>query len=195
MNSVASENTTASRDPGAGGSDDEHIVEALLEKGRLKEADLARARRLQEETGGSLLTLLGRLGLVSERDHAETVAAVLDLPLVNAKDAPELPPEASALSPKFMKQFHVVAVGEGDDFVEVLAADPQDPYVMDAVRLATGREPRPSVALRSEIDDLIERWYGTGRSAMGAIVETAEGEAAATWTMSSTCATWRPRRR
>jgi general secretion pathway protein E len=155
---------------------DERIVAALLDKGRLKEADLARARRLQEETGGSLLTLLGRLGLVSERDHAETVAAVLDLPLASAKDAPELPPENAALSPKFMKQFHVVAVAEGEGFVEVLAADPQDPYVMDAVRLATGREPRPKVALRSEIDDLVERWYGSGRSAMGAIVETAEGE-------------------
>ena len=69
---------------------------ALLAKGRLKDADLVRARRLQEETGGSLLTLLARLGLVSERDHAETCAEVLDLPLVSAKDAPELPPEAHA---------------------------------------------------------------------------------------------------
>jgi general secretion pathway protein E len=170
------ETAAAAADSAAPASADERIVAALLDKGRLKEADLARARRLQEETGGSLLTLLGRLGLVSERDHAETVAAVLDLPLASAKDAPELPPENAALSPKFMKQFHVVAVAEGEGFVEVLAADPQDPYVMDAVRLATGREPRASVALRSEIDDLVERWYGTGRSAMGAIVETAEGE-------------------
>ena len=30
--------------------------------------------------------------------------------------------------------------------------------------------------MRSEIDDLIERWHGQGRSAMGAIVETADGE-------------------
>jgi general secretion pathway protein E len=170
------ETAAAAADSAVPASADERIVAALLDKGRLKEADLARARRLQEETGGSLLTLLGRLGLVSERDHAETVAAVLDLPLASAKDAPELPPENAALSPKFMKQFHVVAVAEGEGFVEVLAADPQDPYVMDAVRLATGREPRPKVALRSEIDDLVERWYGSGRSAMGAIVETAEGE-------------------
>jgi general secretion pathway protein E len=174
MNAVLNEEGGEARPDGD--AVDERIVAALLDKGRLKEADLARARRLQEETGGSLLTLLGRLGLVSERDHAETVAAVLDLPLASAKDAPELPPENAALSPKFMKQFHVVAVAEGEGFVEVLAADPQDPYVMDAVRLATGREPRPKVALRSEIDDLVERWYGSGRSAMGAIVETAEGE-------------------
>jgi len=69
---------------------DERVVAALLAKGRLKDADLARARRLQEETGGSLLTLLARLGLVSERDHAETCAEVLDLPLVSIKDAADL---------------------------------------------------------------------------------------------------------
>jgi len=161
-----------STDPGT----DERIVAALLEKGRLKEADLGRARRLQEEAGGSLLSLLTRLGLVSERDHAETVAAVLDLPLVSAKDAPELPPEGVALTTKFMKQFHVCPVAETERSVEVLMADPQDSYLLDAVRLATQRDVRPLVALRSEIDDLVERWYGQGRSAMGAIIETAEGE-------------------
>lgn len=155
---------------------DERIVAALVERGRLKDADLARARRLQEETGGSLLGLLARLGLVSERDHAETASAVLGLPLASAKDAPELPPETTALSAKFMKQFHVVPVAERDNVLDVLVADPQDLYAMDAVRLATGRDVRASIALRSEIDDLIERWHGQGRSAMGAIIETAEGE-------------------
>ena len=155
---------------------DDRIVDALLHKGRLKDADLVRARRLQEETGGSLLSLLARLGLVSERDHAETVAEELKLPLVSVKDVPELPPEGVVLTAKFMKQFHVCAIAESDTVVDVLMADPQDDYTLDAVRLATGREVRPLVALRSEIDDLVERWHGQGRSAMGAIVETAEGE-------------------
>jgi general secretion pathway protein E len=155
---------------------DERVVEALLGKGRLKDADLVRARRLQAETGGDLLALLGRLGLVSERDHAETVAEVLDLPLVSAKDAPELPPDGVALTQKFMKQFHVCPLMETEQSVDVLVADPHETYIVDAVRLATGRDVRVHVALRSEIDDLVERWYGQGRSAMGAIVETAEGE-------------------
>ena len=64
------------------------------------------------------------------------------------------------------------------DRVEILLADPQDAYARDAVALATGKDVRASVALRSEIDDLIERWHGQGRSAMGAIVETADGEGA-----------------
>ena len=155
---------------------EDRIVQVLVDKGRLKEADLGRARRLQAETGGSLLALLSRLGLVSERDHAETVAEVTGLPLVSAQDAPDLPPDDVALSVKFMKQFHVCPRVSDAQAVELLMADPHDDYALDAVRLAIQRPLRLKVALRSEIDGLVERWYGQGRSAMGAIVETAEGE-------------------
>ncbi|MGN6224446.1 type II secretion system ATPase GspE [Pseudoxanthomonas sp.] len=154
------------------------MVDALLARGKLKDPDLARARRVQEETGGSLLSLLSRLGLVSERDHAETAAEVLGLPLVSVKELPELPPEATPLSVRFLKQFHVCPVGEDEAGVDLLVADPQDGYPVDAVQLATGKAVRRQVALRSEIDDLIERYFGQGRSAMGAIVENADGEAA-----------------
>ena len=157
-------------------SDGDRIVAALLEKGRLKETDLVRAQRLQEETGGELLALIARLGLVSERDHAEACADVLGLPLLAVKELPDLPPEGIELTLKFMKQFAAVPVGESEAHVAVLMADPQDAYTLDAIRLASQREIRPLVGLRSEIGDLIERWHGQGRSAMGAIVETAEGE-------------------
>jgi general secretion pathway protein E len=165
VDAVANEASEASA-----GSADDRVVEALLAKGRLKETDLARVRRLQEDTGGGLLALLSRLGLVSERDHAETSAAVLGLPLVAVRDLPDLPPEGFSLSTRFMKQFHVVPVAEDAERVDVLLADPQDTYVLDAVRLASGRDVRAAVAVRSEIDDLIERWHGQGRSAMGALL-------------------------
>ena len=170
MSAVLSDPTPASAD--------ELIVAALLQRGKLKEPDLVRARRLQEQDGGSLLALLGRLGLVSERDHAEACASEMNLRLRSARDVPELPPEEAALGIKFMKQFHVVAVAADASAVDVLMADPQDMYVMDAVRLATAREVRAAVALRSEIDELIERWHGQGRSAMEGIVDSADGEAA-----------------
>src|SRR4051794_27285046 len=117
MNAIVSDNPDrAELEAGAA----ERIVALLVEKGRPKEPDLARGRRLQEDSGGSLLSLLARLGLVSERDHAEAAAAVLDLPLVSAKDAPELPPEGTSLSVKFMKQFHVVPLAESIDTVDLL---------------------------------------------------------------------------
>ena len=156
---------------------DERVATLLLQRGKLKEADLGRARKLQEQDGGDLLVLLGRLGLVSERDHAEACAAEFGLPLRGTKDLPDLPPEDVALGVKFMRQFHLVPIAADAAHVDVLLADPQDGYPLEALRLATGREPRPAVALRGEIGELIERWHGQGRSAMDSIVESAEGEA------------------
>ena len=155
------------------------VIDTLLARNRLKDADLQRARRLHKETGGSVLSLLSRLGLVSERDHAEAVAEQLDLPLVSVKDLPDVPPDTTTLSIRFLKQFHVCPIGEDEQAIDLLVADPQEPYAIEAVQLASGKIVRPRVALRSEIDDLVERFFGQGRSAMGAIVENADGETSA----------------
>jgi general secretion pathway protein E len=156
---------------------EERIARQLLERGRLKEADLGRARRVHEESGGSLISLMTRIGLVSERDVAEATAEVLDLPLLNSRDFPESAPATLQLSLRFLKQMHVCPVAENETGIDLLVADPQDPYPVDAVRMATGRPVRLLVGVRSEVDDLIERLYGTGRSAMGTIVENlSEGE-------------------
>ncbi|HBD19384.1 MAG TPA: type II secretion system protein GspE [Arenimonas sp.] len=160
------------------GSDDLRIAAALSARGRLKDTDLARAQRLHAEAGGSLAALLVRLGMVSERDMAEAASEVLGLPLLAAKDCPDAPPPGVQLSLRFLKQQSVCPVGEGEGHVDLLVADPQDPYAAEAVALATGRAVRVNVGLRAEIADLIERYYGSGRSAMGAIVENLGDESA-----------------
>ncbi|MDE2085727.1 MAG: type II secretion system ATPase GspE [Xanthomonadaceae bacterium] len=157
---------------------DERICEHLVARGRLKEADLARARRLLEESGdGNLVPLLTRLGLVSEREMGESLADVLGLPLVAAKDCPETPPPNVQMSVRFLKQYHVVPIAETDTGVTLLMADPAETYPLQALALATGKSIEPKVGLPSEIDDLIERYYGQGRSAMGTIVENLSDEA------------------
>jgi len=157
---------------------DERICEHLVARGRLKEADLARARRLHEESGeGNLVPLLTRLGLVSEREMGDALSEVLGLPLLSAKECPETPPANVQMSVRFLKQYHVVPIGENDTTVSLLVADPADRYPMQAVELATGKNVELKVGFRSEIDDLIERYYGQGRSAMGTIVENLSDEA------------------
>ena len=157
---------------------DERICEHLVARGKLKEADLARARRLLEESGdGNLVPLLTRLGLVSEREMGDALAEVLGLPLIAAKDCPEVPPPNVQMSVRFLKQYHVVPIGETETNVTLLMADPAETYPLQALELATGKTIEPKVGLPSEIDDLIERYYGQGRSAMGTIVENLNDEA------------------
>ena len=157
---------------------DERICRFLVARGRLKENDLARGRRLHEEdpASGSLVSLLTRLGLVSEREMAEAVSELLHLPLLSAKEFPEAPPQNVQTSIRFLKHHHVCPIGESDDDVTLLVADPADEFPMHALKLATGRAVKLNIGLRSEIDDLIERYYGSGRSAMGTIVENLTDE-------------------
>ena len=51
------------------------LGELLVAHQKLADADLQRARRVQDSTGEGLDTLLVKLGLVSERDLAEAIAA------------------------------------------------------------------------------------------------------------------------
>ena len=159
------------------------LIDALLLRGRLKDADLVRARTLHAESGGSLLSLLVRLGLVSERDQAQVSADVLGVPLLDARQMPETPPsslvDALPVTLRFLKQFHVCPVSLDEQGLLLWQADVHDPYPCQAISLAMGLDVHPRVGQRSEIDDQIERWFGQGRSAMGAIVETADGEGAA----------------
>lgn len=148
------------------------VCALLVERGRLKESDLGRARRLHGETPeGTLTALLARLGLVSERDLADTWCELLEVPFMEARQAPELPPEGVEVSPRFLRQQHVVPVDGGDGEPALLVADPGDAYPRQAMELACGCPLALRVGLRSDIDDLIERYYGQGRSAMGTIVE------------------------
>ena len=157
----------------SGSALDERICQFLVAKGRLKETDLVRGRRLHEEDpSGRLVALLTRLGLVSEREMADAVAEIMGLPLMAAKDFPESPPPNVQLSTRFLKHHHVVPIGESETEVKLLIADPADHYPLEAIELATGRKVSLCVGLRPEIDDLIERYYGQGRSAMGSIVES-----------------------
>ncbi len=132
-----------------------------------------RARRVRQESpeDGSLSALLARLGLVSERVMAESTAELLDLPLKAVGDLPDTPPADVQMSVRFMKQHHLVPFDEDETGVDLLVADPADSYAIEAAQLAVGKPCRVAIALRSELDDVIERYYGQGRSAMGTIVE------------------------
>ncbi|MBM7123422.1 type II secretion system ATPase GspE [Dyella kyungheensis] len=160
-------------------ADETSLFRELLSRGRLKEVDLVRARRLHEESpDGTLTALMARLGLVSERDLAEAWSELLRTPLLSMRDAPDMPPAELDISARFLKQQHVVPVRVDEDGLGLVVSDPADPYPLQAIQLAAGRPVVMRIGLRSEIDDLIERYYGSGRSAMGTIVENLDGSAA-----------------
>ena len=133
---------------------------------------MKRAESYREQHGGDLVTLLVRLGLVSERDVAEAESDLLDLPLVRTADLPDEIPELPDISLRYLKQNLILPIAESNGDLTVVMANPRDEFARKALSMVSGKNIVLQVGVASEIENGIEKLLGGGRSAMGQIVES-----------------------
>ncbi|MGH8559037.1 MAG: type II secretion system ATPase GspE [Methylococcales bacterium] len=146
------------------------FAEELLKRGYLRESDLKRAMRLAEQSGDEKLpALLVKLGLVSEKDAASALSEVSGLPLISEQDCSDSSPFGDEISFKFLREYHVAGVKKEADGIVIAMADPFDDYVVQALSLAGNEDILKSVGIASEIDRVLERQFGSGKSLMGQI--------------------------
>lgn len=157
------------------------LAHHLLQAGLLDQAGLIRAQRLQEGSNDRLNLVLTRLALVTERDMAGAIAAVLGERLLNEADYPSEPPIERPLGVRFLKEMRVVPIAEVDGCLVLAMADPLDTYASHAIRMRLGCEVIPRVGVPADIEAAIDRWYAAGKSAVGQLVEDiSEGDDGAT---------------
>ena len=135
------------------------VIAHLLGHDKMTAGDLARARRLTDESGDSLLPLLVRLGLISERDMAGAMCEVMDLTLAEPSRFPSEPVREDLFTLRFLKDAKVLPLADEAHQLQVALANPCDDFVLAAVRMAAGKPLLPTVGLPSEIDSAIERLY------------------------------------
>ncbi len=150
------------------------LGEILVRAGKLRSPDLKRVLTLQKP-GESLAELLPRLGLAAERDVATGLSRLLGMPILDPHDYPDFAVPRIELSRRFLKSACVVPIGESEGQIAIAMADPRRQYALDAVKVACGKPVKPCLGLPSDIEAAIERCYGTGRSAIGQLVDDAGG--------------------
>ena len=133
----------------------------LLTENNIKEIDFVRAARVASDTGGeeSLVSLLIRLGMVSDRAMAEAVANIESLRLVEQADYPDEAVCSETLPPRFLKEHKVIPLSETDDCIELVVADPSADYPIQAVAMASAKKVNCSIGAQSEIQATIENLY------------------------------------
>ncbi|MCB1773535.1 MAG: type II secretion system ATPase GspE [Gammaproteobacteria bacterium] len=136
-----------------------NVGEILVEAGKLDTEQLERVRGLQAEGRGLLGPLLVQLGFVSERDLCTALAAGLGWPEAVREDYERPTDDDGSVSADFLHQYQAVPLAIGDDGVEVAIADPGDGFVLDALRLAYGRQLHPSIGRISDIQAALARHF------------------------------------
>lgn len=127
------------------------LGELLVATGKLSERDLQNALQAQQELGGYLGQVLVQLGVVAEADLMQVLSTQLGVPLLKAESFPEALPEVPGLLMHFMEAQCVCPVALKEQKLEVAMAVPQDAYVLKALKLSTGLEIVPMLALEADI--------------------------------------------
>ncbi|MGD0145056.1 MAG: type II secretion system ATPase GspE, partial [Rhizomicrobium sp.] len=161
-------------------SEHSNFARHLVAQGKLAEAALERAKRARADESERLEVVLTRLGLISERDLADTLAGYLELPLAAASEFPDAPILEDRLGRKFLRERHLVPIEDRADGIVIAMAYPLDAYATDAVRFAVGKPVLRKVAVPSDLDAAFERLYGDGKSAIRQIVDNTKDRASET---------------
>jgi general secretion pathway protein E len=121
----------------------------LVANGKLADAALERAERARADENERLEVVLSRLGLISERDLAQSLSAFLDIPLATSNDFPKAPIVEDKLGRKFLRERHLIPIDDHADAIVLAMAYPLDTYAVEAVRFAVGKQVLRKVAVPS----------------------------------------------
>ncbi len=151
-----SETSTSTPAPGQGMTDP--LCEFLMEHDRLKSNDLKRAVNYQEQHGGDLVTLLVRLGLVSELDVAEAEATCSNCRWCALRTCRMKCRNCPGISVRYLKQNLILPIAESNGDLIVVMANPRDEVCQQGtvhgqwqkhIDRRSGSRPRSKTVLRN----------------------------------------------
>lgn len=151
------------------------FLSTLKQRNKLTDNDLSKALRMQKSAIGELMPqLLIKLGLCSDVDIADSFAENSSLEKVQNADYPIESPFSDKVSLRFLKNNHLVGLEADDESVSIAVMDPKDEYIIQALKLATGKQIKVKIGVLSEIDAALDAQYGDGKSQMDQLTDHLE---------------------
>ncbi len=140
------------------------LVQAgLITDEQLEEALLAMA------DGSTLTSALDDLGHASESAIAHAVADQMGLVFIDLAAYDIDPNAATSLSSDLARRYTVLPVKIQDDELMVAMSDPANIFAIDDLRIVTGYEIKPVVAVESELFQAIERFAASQQDVDGMV--------------------------
>jgi general secretion pathway protein E len=148
----------------------EILGDILLQGGLVVQEDLLRAKTSARESGNPLWRELILLGMVDEEEMIRIMGDLMKIEPMRADQYPTVPVQVNGLSIKFMRQARFIPVERRDDTLVVAMSDPDDFYIPEAIEQASSLKVECRMGRRQDIEEAIERLYGSGASTMERIV-------------------------
>ncbi len=132
----------------------------LVSAGKITAEQAEKALNLSREKKEKFSTVLVQMGAISSEDELATfIGKHLKIGALRLADI-ELNPEVVKLIPlDIARKFKVIAVSKLNKTLLVAISDPNNIYVLDAIKFITGCNVQPAIAPEKAIDKAIESYY------------------------------------
>ena len=137
------------------------IGELLTESGLITRTQLEEALKVSRQQGVRVGRAIVTLGIATEADIAQTLAAQFGIPYINLRGM-IIEPQVLSLIPEPVARRHkVIPVSQDENGLSVAMVDPLDVFAVDDIKKTTGCNILPCVTAEKELIDAIEQYYGT----------------------------------
>jgi len=136
------------------------LGEMLVSAGKITREQLDKALALQKDGSGKLVQLLVKIGAIEDEDSVfEFIGKQLNIGALRLSDI-ELNPDVVKLIPlDIARKFNVIAVSKLGKTLIVAISDPNNIYVLDAIKFITGCNIQPVISPEKAIQKSIDSFY------------------------------------
>jgi len=152
------------------------IGKMLVQAGKITEDQLTQALELQKDSKGKLGDILVKMGAVEDEDVISAfVGKQLNIGALRITDV-ELNSDIVKLIPQdIARKFNVIAVSKIGKSLIVAISDPNNIYVLDAIKFITGLNIQPVISPETAISKSIDQYY-EDKSAFDSIIKEIDDE-------------------
>jgi len=132
----------------------------LVKAGKITQQQLAKALEIQKQTNGKLGQVLVQMGAVpDENEISEFVGRQLNIGALRLSDLEPNPEVVKLIPLDIARKFNVIAISKLGKTLVVAISDPNNIYVLDAIKFITGCTVQPVISPEKAIQKAIETQY------------------------------------
>jgi len=138
----------------------------FVDEGLITPYQLQLAVNKQVELGGNdpIAKVMVDLGLITDKDRVRCTGKVWDIPFADLTERGPSQEALQLMTPQFAKRFKVLPLAIEDGHLDVAMGNPLDVFVIDELRMNTGLEIHPFIAVEEEINVGLAEYYSSDHS-------------------------------
>ena len=154
------------------------LTDILLEQGNITQEQVRKAQLYAKQNNVKVEDAMLTLGFVSEENVTQALAKHFSVPYASKENGILVPEKEQKLqeiiNEKFARDNMVVPLFIEGDFLAVAVVDPTNVFVLENIKLMSGKQIQPFIASKSQLLSVMDSFYATSNLLEEVMVEATE---------------------